>query len=76
VKSEKSSSSPSGAADQGSSSIVLQGGQKISVICGNVLECKADVLVNAANNKLDHCGGLAKAIVDKGLCWKRSFFFL
>ncbi|KAK7479356.1 hypothetical protein BaRGS_00029434 [Batillaria attramentaria] len=33
---------------------------------GDITEMEVDVIVNAANNRMAHIGGLAKAIVDKG----------
>ncbi|XP_021358900.1 poly [ADP-ribose] polymerase 14-like isoform X2 [Mizuhopecten yessoensis] len=38
----------------------------LMVMLGDITNLKVDVLVNAANKKLQHAGGLAKAIVDKG----------
>ncbi|KAL3864673.1 hypothetical protein ACJMK2_006335 [Sinanodonta woodiana] len=40
--------------------------EKIFTVLGDITEIDADVLVNAADPKLEHRGGLAKAIVDKG----------
>ncbi|ELT95659.1 hypothetical protein CAPTEDRAFT_222668 [Capitella teleta] len=45
---------------------VQAGNCTISVHCGSILQCKADVLVSAANKKLDHVRGIAKAIIDEG----------
>ncbi|KAK3598400.1 hypothetical protein CHS0354_019803 [Potamilus streckersoni] len=42
------------------------GGEKIFTALGDITEIDADVLVNAADPKLEHRGGVAKAIVDKG----------
>ena len=41
-------------------------GKIIEVHQGDILDHPADYLVNSANDKLKHSGGLAKAIVDKG----------
>ncbi|OWF47752.1 Poly [ADP-ribose] polymerase 14 [Mizuhopecten yessoensis] len=38
----------------------------LMVMLGDITNLKVDVLVNAANKELQHAGGLAKAIVDKG----------
>ena len=44
----------------------LAGHRQVYFIAGNITEMKVDVIVNAANEKLDHIGGLAKSIVDRG----------
>ena len=36
------------------------------VVEGDLTEYKVDAIVNAANESLEHVGGIAKAIVDKG----------
>ncbi|KAL5022101.1 hypothetical protein ScPMuIL_001256 [Solemya velum] len=41
-------------------------GQKISVFRGDVMEIQTEALVNAANNYLEHIGGLARAVVERG----------
>lgn len=41
--------------------------KRITIYVGDITEfTKADVIVNAANERLDHCGGVAKAIAQKG----------
>ena len=49
------------------SSITLPGGVTVEVIQGNLIKFHADVIVNTANEQLDHVGGLAKAIVTAGI---------
>ena len=44
----------------------LPSGQKVTIIKGDILEWQTDVLVNPANERLEHSGGLARAIVEKG----------
>uniref|UniRef100_C3Y6H4 Poly [ADP-ribose] polymerase n=1 Tax=Branchiostoma floridae TaxID=7739 RepID=C3Y6H4_BRAFL len=44
----------------------LDGGKKLVVWRDDITKHKADVIVNAANVRLEHVGGLAKAIVDAG----------
>lgn len=39
---------------------------KIIVVQADITKLEVDVIVNAANNDLDHCGGLAKAVVEAG----------
>jgi O-acetyl-ADP-ribose deacetylase len=39
---------------------------KITLIKGDITKQKVDVIVNAANEGLNHGAGLAKAIVDRG----------
>ncbi|CAG2243958.1 unnamed protein product [Mytilus edulis] len=41
-------------------------GQTIITVVGDITELDVDVIVNAANKDLQHVGGLAKVIVDKG----------
>ena len=41
-------------------------GMKIKAVIGDLPTYQSDLIVNAANGKLKHVGGLAKAIVDKG----------
>ncbi|XP_071089495.1 protein mono-ADP-ribosyltransferase PARP14-like [Haliotis cracherodii] len=43
----------------------IAGGRKIYVREGDITTMKVSAIVNAANERLDHCGGLAKVIVDK-----------
>ena len=40
--------------------------KQIIIYTGDITEFRADVIVNAANEKLKHSGGLAAAIVEKG----------
>lgn len=50
------------------SKLVLPTGQCIHVgQCDLTDYDKVDVIVNAANEDLDHAGGIAKAIVKKGM---------
>lgn len=44
--------------------IVLPGGQKLTLKRANIVEEKVDVIVNAANSRLQHGGGVAGAIND------------
>ncbi|XP_078671108.1 protein mono-ADP-ribosyltransferase PARP14-like isoform X1 [Branchiostoma floridae x Branchiostoma belcheri] len=44
----------------------LDDGKKLVVWRDDITKHKADVIVNAANARLEHTGGLAKAIVDAG----------
>ena len=46
--------------------ISLSGKVKVSVYKGDITKEKVDVIVNAANGALQHDGGVAKAIADKG----------
>ncbi len=43
-------------------------GVMIKVASADLTKYRADAIVNAANNQLEHVGGLAKAIVDAGWC--------
>ncbi len=45
---------------------VLSSGCKLLLVRGDITRYKADAIVNAANERLDHCGGVARAIVDQG----------
>ena len=49
------------------SSISLPGGVTVEVVRGDLTRFRADGIVNAANERLDHVGGLAKAIVTAGI---------
>jgi poly [ADP-ribose] polymerase 10/14/15 len=40
---------------------------KLFIVKGDITTYKVDVIVNAANERMEHVGGVAKAIVDKGL---------
>ena len=40
--------------------------KQITIYKGDITDYKADVIVNAANGELQHVGGVAKAIADKG----------
>ena len=42
------------------------GHRLLSFVTGDITQMRVDTIVNAANGKLDHIGGLARAIVDKG----------
>ena len=48
-------------------SISLPGGVTVEVVRGDLTRFRADGIVNAANVRLDHVGGLAKAIVTAGI---------
>ena len=37
------------------------------IVVGDITEYKIDAIVNAANGSLDHAGGVARSIVDKGM---------
>ena len=41
----------------------------MKIVIGDITEYKADAIVNAANGSLDHAGGVAGSIVDKGMTW-------
>ncbi|VDI00521.1 Hypothetical predicted protein [Mytilus galloprovincialis] len=45
---------------------IIPSGQTIITVVGDITELDVDVIVNAANKNLNHVGGLAKVIVDKG----------
>ena len=62
---KRSSASDEGSASQ-TTEVVLPGGQKVTVMKGDITKQRVGAIVNAANKKLEHCGGIAKAIVDKG----------
>ena len=51
------------------SRVDLPGGVSVEVVQGDLTTFQADAIVNAANGRLDHCGGLAKAIVDAGIVY-------
>jgi len=42
------------------------------LVIGDITEYKVDAIVNAANGFLDHAGGLARSIIDKGMTVCRS----
>ncbi|XP_046558431.1 LOW QUALITY PROTEIN: protein mono-ADP-ribosyltransferase PARP14-like [Haliotis rubra] len=44
----------------------IDSNRRIHVVIGDITAMEVDVIVNAANNRLDHIGGLAKAIANKG----------
>ena len=48
------------------SKVILSSGVAVFTAMGNLTSYKVDAIVNAANDKLQHSGGIAKAIVDKG----------
>ena len=43
------------------------GGSTVEVVSGDLTTLHVDAIVNAANERLDHIGGLAKAIADAGI---------
>lgn len=49
-----------------STKVQLPCGVTISVVQGDITQIPADIIVNAANSRMDHIGGLARVIVDKG----------
>ena len=52
--------------DENKLEFITKTGIRISVVKGDITMETADVIVNAANEKLLHAGGVAKAIVEKG----------
>ena len=61
--------SDAGASAGGSNSkscVTLPGGATVEVIQGDLTKFRADAIVNSANGRPDHIGGLAKAIADAG----------
>ena len=48
-------------------SVQLKKGESVLAIQGDITQLHVDVIVNAANNRMDHIGGLARDIVVKGL---------
>lgn len=64
------SSSPQGRNPTGTRVIAscdIDSKRRIDVVIGDITAMEVDVIVNAANNRLDHIGGLAKAIANKGM---------
>lgn len=51
---------------QTTTSIQLPNGVTIAACQGDLTQMPVDVIVNAANNRMDHIGGLARDIVEKG----------
>ncbi|XP_076460377.1 protein mono-ADP-ribosyltransferase PARP14-like [Babylonia areolata] len=49
-----------------SASVQLPSGVTIAAVKGDITQLPVDVIVNAANNQLEHLGGLARDIVRKG----------
>lgn len=47
--------------------VQLRNGVSVSAIQGDITQLRVDIIVNAANNRMDHIGGLARDIVLKGL---------
>ena len=46
--------------------VKLDSNKRIVIVHGDITEYSAEAIVNAANAELEHCGGVARAIVDKG----------
>lgn len=46
--------------------VQLPGGVTIMAVHGDITKLPVEVIVNAANSRLDHIGGLAKDIANKG----------
>ena len=44
----------------------LGSGKRIVVVRGDITSYQVDAIVNAANADMNHIGGVAKAIADKG----------
>lgn len=49
------------------SSVQLPCGVTVSAVQGDLTQMSVDVIVNAANSRMDHMGGLARHIVEKGI---------
>ncbi|XP_070211896.1 protein mono-ADP-ribosyltransferase PARP14-like [Littorina saxatilis] len=47
-------------------SVQLPSGVSVSVMKGDITQMPVDAIVSAANTRMDHVGGLARDIVDKG----------
>ena len=45
----------------------LPSGISLAVVKGDITRIDCDVIVNAANERMDHIGGLARDIVSKGI---------
>ena len=54
------------------SRVDLPGGVSVEVVQGDLTTFHADAIVNAANGRLDHCGGLAKVIADAGILYNEE----
>ena len=55
-----------GADVTGVSHSVQSAGASVSVLRADITQLQVDVIVNTANERMDHMGGLAKFIVQKG----------
>jgi len=51
----------------GPSNVQSAGGVSVLALRADITELTVDVIVNTANERMDHAGGLAKVIVDKGI---------
>jgi O-acetyl-ADP-ribose deacetylase (regulator of RNase III) len=49
------------------SSVKLPNGVSVMAVVADICQLPVDMIVNAANNRMEHIGGLARDIVDKGL---------
>ena len=65
--SSHAATSPLQVSSNTATSIQLPKGESVTVMQGDITMMTVDVIVNAANARMDHVGGLARDIVEKGI---------